>query len=303
VIVADMRVFLRRLIGEDVDVVLHLARAVGPVKADRGQVEQIILNLAVNARDAMPKGGTLTIETANVESEECRAKAHFAAKPGPCVALTVTDTGAGMTPEVLAHLFEPFFTTKGVGKGTGLGLATVHGIITRSCGSVHVDSEVGKGASFTVYFPQADATDGVVTAPPPAVRPPAGVQTVLVVDDAAGLRELTKRLLERLGYTVLLAADADDALRLFDENASIDLLLTDVVMPGASGPELVRQLVERRPSLKVIYMSGYTDEAIVHHGILDAGVAFLHKPFSSETLGRKIQEVLDRQPAPSVSHP
>jgi CheY-like chemotaxis protein len=198
-----------------------------------------------------------------------------------------------MTPEVRAHLFEPFFTTKGIGKGTGLGLATVHGIVTRNGGSVTVDSEVGKGTSFRVYFPQADAAEHAVAAAPAVDRRRGGVQTVLVVEDATGLRELTRRLLERQGYTVLLAANADEALRLFDAHPSIDLLLTDVVMPGASGPDLVKQLVERCPALQVIYMSGYTDEAIAHHGVLDPGIAFLHKPFSSETLGRKIREVLD----------
>ena len=215
-------------------------------------------------------------------------------KPGPYVVLTVTDTGTGMTPQVQARLFEPFFTTKELGKGTGLGLATVHGIVTRSGGSVNVYSEVGRGTSFKVYFPRADAAETVVDAPPPVARPRAGAQTVLVVEDADGLRELARRLLQRQGYTVLVAANADEALRLFEQNPSIDVLLTDVVMPGASGPELTRQLVERRPALKVIYMSGYTEEAIVQHGVLNPGIAFLHKPFTSETLGRKIREVLGR---------
>jgi len=294
VVVADMRVMLGRLIGEDVEVVLGLGRAVAPVKADRGQLEQIVLNLAVNARDAMPKGGRLTIGTANVEPDECSMKANFSGTPRPCVALTITDTGTGMTPEVKARLFEPFFTTKGVGKGTGLGLATVHGIVARTGGSITVDSELGKGTSFTVHFPMADPAEQVVAAPAHVARAAAGVQTVLVVEDAAGLREVTRRLLERLGYSVLVAANADEARALFEQNPSIDLLLTDVVMPGASGPELVVQLMERRPTLKVIYMSGYTDEAIVHHGILDSGVAFLQKPFSSETLGRTLREAFDR---------
>jgi CheY-like chemotaxis protein len=206
----------------------------------------------------------------------------------------MTDTGTGMTPEVQARLFEPFFTTKAPGRGTGLGLATVYGIATQSGGSITVESQIGSGTSFRVYFPRADTADLVVAAPPPVARGRAGVQTVLVVEDADGLRELTKRLLEKHGYTVLLAANADEALCLFDEHPSIDLILTDVVMPGASGPELVRQLVERRPTLKIIYMSGYTDDAIVHHGVLDPGVEFLHKPFSSESLGQKIREVLDR---------
>jgi CheY-like chemotaxis protein len=292
-VVADMRAMLGRLIREDVKVVLGLRPGLVPMKADRGQVEQIVMNLAVNARDAMPKGGTLTIETAAVELDEHYASTHFSVKPGPYVVLKVTDTGTGMTPQVQAHLFEPFFTTKEVGRGTGLGLATVHGIVARSGGSVDVDSEVGRGTSFTVYFPRADAAE-MVAAPVPVARPRAGAETVLVVEDAEGLRELARRLLQRQGYTVLVAANADEALRLFERNASIDVILTDVVMPGASGPELTRQLVERRPALKVIYMSGYTEEAIVHHGVLKPGIAFLHKPFTSETLGRKVREVLDR---------
>jgi signal transduction histidine kinase len=294
VIVADIRTMLARLIGEDVTIVLGLGTALAPVKADRGQVEQVVLNLAVNARDAMPKGGTLTIETASVELDEHVAQTHPEVKPGPYIVLTISDTGTGMTPEVQARLFEPFFTTKDLGKGTGLGLATVYGIVTRSGGIVTVNSEVGRGTSFMVYLPRADDAEPVVAAPTTIDRGRAGGQTVLVVEDADGLRELTKRLLEKQGYTVLLAANADEALRLFDEYPSIDLLLTDVVMPGASGPELVKQLVDRRPTLKVIYMSGYTDDAIVHHGVLDPGIVFLHKPFSSESLGQRMREALDR---------
>jgi two-component system cell cycle sensor histidine kinase/response regulator CckA len=295
VVVADMRAMLGRLIREDVTVVLNLQPEPALVTADRGQMAQIVLNLAVNARDAMPNGGTLTIQTATVELSEYYSKTHLAVKPGRYVVLTVSDTGTGITPQVLARLFEPFFTTKEVGKGTGLGLATVHGIVMRSGGSINVDSDVGKGTSFKVYFPLADATALPVDPPPPPVaRAHAGAEIILVVEDAEGLRMLARRLLERLGYTVLVAANADEALLLFDQNPSIDVLLTDVVMPGASGPELTRQLVERRPALKVIYMSGYTEDAIVHHGVLDPGIAFLNKPFSSQTLGAKIREVLDR---------
>jgi PAS domain S-box-containing protein len=294
VVVADMRAMLGRLIGEDVTVVLGLGPELAPIKADRGQVEQIVLNLAVNARDAMPRGGTLTIETATVELDEHDAKTHQSVTPGPYVLLTVTDTGTGMTPQVQARLFEPFFTTKAVGKGTGLGLATVHGVVTRSGGTVTVSSEVGRGTSFTVYFPRADAAEMIVEAPPPVARPGAGAQTVLVVEDAEPLRAVASRLLQRQGYTVLLAANAEEAVQLFERHASIDVLLTDVVMPGASGPELTKRLVEQRPGLKVIYMSGYTEEAIVQHGVIKPGIAFLRKPFTSETLGRKIREVLDR---------
>jgi signal transduction histidine kinase len=293
-VVTDMRTMLGRLIGEDVKVVLHLGPELASVKADRGQVEQVVMNLAVNARDAMPAGGTLTIETANVDLDENYPKTHLGVTPGPYVVLTVSDTGTGMTPEVQARLFEPFFTTKELGKGTGLGLATVHGIVMRSGGSINVYSEAGRGTSFKVYFPRADGAGAAAPARPPVVARPRDVtQTVLVVEDAEGLRELAKRLLLRLGYTVLVAANADEALHLFDQHVSIDVLLTDVVMPGASGPELTRRLVERRPSLKVIYMSGYTEEAIVQHGVLQPGIAFLHKPFTSDTLGRKIREVLD----------
>jgi CheY-like chemotaxis protein len=263
------------------------------LRADRGQVEQIVMNLAVNARDAMPKGGTLTIATANIELDEDYAVTHGGVTPGSYVALTVTDTGTGMTPEVQARLFEPFFTTKEVGKGTGLGLATVHGIAKQSGGSVGVYSELGKGTSFHVYFPRAEAAGMVADAKPPVPRRPPAEETVLVVEDAEGLRELVRRLLQRQGYTVLVASNADEALRLFEEHSSIDLLLTDVVMPGASGPELTRQLVERRPALKVVYMSGYTEEAIVQHGVLKPGIAFLHKPFTSDTLARKLREALD----------
>jgi two-component system cell cycle sensor histidine kinase/response regulator CckA len=274
--------------------VLGLRHELTCVKADRGQMEQIVLNLSVNARDAMPSGGTLTIETADVELDEHYATTHRAVKPGRYVVLTVSDTGTGMTPEVRARLFEPFFTTKELGHGTGLGLATVHGIVTQSGGSVNVYSELGIGTSFKVYLPKADAADIVVEAPPVS-RPSPGAQTVLVVEDEQGLRELARRLLERQGYTVLVAANADEALELFEANASIEVLLTDVVMPGASGPELTRQLVERRPTLKVIYMSGYTEDAIVRHGVLNPGIAFLNKPFTAVALGRKIREVLDRE--------
>jgi len=191
-------------------------------------------------------------------------------------------------------LFEPFFTTKEVGKGTGLGLATVYGIVARSGGAINVYSEVGRGTSFKVYFPRADAVQTVVASPPPVARPRTGGETVLVVESAPGLREMTRRMLQRHGYTVLVAANADDAMQQFERNGSIDVLLTDVVMPGASGPELTRHLVERQPALKVVYMSGYTADAIAHHGVLNAGITFLHKPFSSEALAQKVRDVLDR---------
>jgi two-component system cell cycle sensor histidine kinase/response regulator CckA len=289
-LIANVQSMLGRLIGDDVTIVLDLARGLANVTADRGQVEQIVLNLAVNARDAMPAGGTLTITTANVELDE----PYASVKPGPYVLLAVTDTGTGISPEVRTRLFEPFFTTKEPGKGTGLGLATVLGIVTRSGGSIQVDSEVGKGTSFKVHFPAAEAGDPGLAARPPAAPRHEGSCTVLVVEEAEGLRELARRLLERQGYTVLLARDAEEAAQAVDRDAAIDVLLTDIVMPGASGPEVTRRLVARRPGLKVIYMSGYTEDAIAHEGELLPGIVYLHKPFTSETLDAKIREVLDR---------
>ncbi len=291
-VVAGMQVMLGRLIGEQVKIVFALRPDVALILADHGQVEQVVMNLAVNARDAMPRGGTLTIETANIELDEDYARTHGEVKPGGYVGLTITDTGTGMTPEVQARLFEPFFTTKEPGKGTGLGMATVYGIVMRSGGSVGVYSEVGKGTAFKVYFPRADMPATAVDGPAPLAPAYAGTHTVLVVEDEESLRELSKRLLERHGHKVLMAVDAAEALRLFEEHPSIDVLLTDVVMPGASGPDLTRQLIEQRPALRVIYMSGYTEEAIVQHEVIRPGVAFLNKPFTFEALGEKIREVL-----------
>jgi CheY-like chemotaxis protein len=288
-----MRSMLGRLIEENVTVVLSPGPEPAFMTADRGQVEQIVLNLAVNARDAMSSGGTLTIEVSNAELDEHYAMTHPSVKPRSYAALTVTDTGTGMTPQVQARLFEPFFTTKEVGKGTGLGLATVQSIVARSDGSVDVSSEVGKGTSVTVYFPRTDASELAVDTPPPLERR-AGAETVLVVEDEKELREVARRLLQRQGYTVLIAANANEALELFEQHMSIDVLVTDVVMPGASGAELTTQLMERHPALKVIYMTGYTDDAIVQHGVLNPGIVLLRKPFTSETLGGKIREALDR---------
>jgi len=291
-VVAGMGAILGRLISEDVHVVLALRPGLALVTADRGQVEQIVMNLALNARDAMPEGGRLTIETANATLDEGDPATHRDAAPGRYVVLTVTDTGTGMTPEVQARLFEPFYTTKAPGKGTGLGLATVHGIARQNGGTVTFSSAVGRGTSIRVYLPRSEALETAGIPSPVAPRLAAGTQTVLVVEDADVLRELTRRLLERQGYTVLVAAGAEEALAVFERHPGIDLLLTDVVMPGTSGPELTGRLRERCPSLKVVYMSGYTEDTIVHHGVLNPGIAFLHKPFTAESLSRKLQEVL-----------
>jgi PAS domain S-box-containing protein len=290
-VLADMRGMLERLIGEDVRVVFSLRPERAPIRADRGQLEQVVMNLVVNARDAMPDGGLVTIETTSVSLDAAYAKTHLSLEPGAYVALTVTDTGSGMTPDVQAHLFEPFFTTKERGKGTGLGLATVHGIVTQSGGSVQVYSEVGRGSSFRVYLPMADAQPQA-TVPSPDPQPRTGGLTVLVVEDADGLRELARRLLAELGHTAIVAANADEATRLIETEA-VDVLLTDVVMPGMSGPDLASRLLQERPTLRVVYMSGYTEDAIVHRGVLAPGVVFLHKPFTVETLDLKIREAVD----------
>ncbi|MEP6919375.1 MAG: ATP-binding protein, partial [Acidobacteriota bacterium] len=291
-LLVKMRPMLTRLIREDVAVVIHVAPEPALIKADRGQIEQVVLNLAVNARDAMADGGTLTIDVRNVHLDAQYAKARAAVHEGPYVTLTMTDTGCGMTPDVQARLFEPFFTTKEIGRGTGLGLATVHGIVTRGGGSIEVASELGKGTSFSVYLPSADPAEVAVQVPPAGQRLRAVSATVLVVEDAAGLRLLTAKLLLRLGFKVLVAASGEEALRICEDDCPIDVLLTDVVMPGTSGPELTRRLTELCPDVKVIYMSGYTNETIVDRGVIAPGIMFLQKPFTSEALGRKLREVL-----------
>jgi len=292
-LVTEMRAMLDRLIREDVTIVVGLQPNLALVTADRGQVEQIVINLAVNARDAMPAGGILTIGTADVNLDEHYAQSHPGVTPGPHVCLTISDTGSGMTSETRARIFEPFFTTKTRGRGTGLGLASVQGTIARSGGSIAVYSELGRGSAFKVYFPRAEATAHAALPAPAVVQQLTGTETVLVVEDGDELRSLIRLLLTRQGYTVLAAANAAEARHLFGEHPAIDVLLTDVVMPGSSGPELTRELTAERPSLKVIYMSGYTEDTIAQHGVLLPGVAFLPKPFTAETLGRKVRSVVD----------
>src|SRR5881392_1254098 len=285
-IVAGTEKLLRRLIGADVQLATSLASDLGAVKADPGQLEQIIINLAVNARDAMPGGGRLSIEAANLEQVEGR--------PGRYVLLAVSDTGIGMDEQTKARIFEPFFTTKESGKGTGLGLATVYGIVKQAGGFIWVYSEPGRGTSFKVYLPRVDepAEPEVARPAPGEVR--GGTETVLVVEDAASVRMVTRQVLERHGYAVLEAPNGDTALRLAAKHhGPIDLLLTDVVMPGLSGRQLAEQLAQLRPSMKVLYVSGYGENAVVHHGILEPGVAYLQKPFTPETLARRVRDTLD----------
>ncbi len=292
-LIEDFEKMLHRLIGEDVELRLSLARDTGNVLADPGQLQQVLMNLAVNARDAMPTGGKLILETANAELSEQYAELHQPVVPGRYVMLAVSDTGTGMTPETRARIFEPFFTTKEKGKGTGLGLSTVYGIVKQSGGYVWVYSELGRGTTFKIYLPRVDAApDTLLPAREPVTV--AGTETILLAEDDAVLRPLAKGLLEKIGYTVLDAADAEEALEAARQYTEvIHLLLTDVVMPGASGRELARQLESHRPDVKVLYVSGYTDDAIVHHGMLEPGLNFLQKPFTPAALARKVREVLD----------
>ena len=295
VVVAGAGKMLKRLIGEDIELVTDLAAELGTVKADPGQLEQVIMNLAVNARDAMPMGGKLTISTRNTDVAENEGRLHGLVPAGPYALIAVSDSGVGMDEQTQARIFEPFFTTKEQGKGTGLGLATVYGIVKQSEGFIVVDSETGCGTTFKIYLPRVDLradADVGHTAAPASLR---GVETVLVAEDAGGVRTVARQVLKRHGYVVLTAADGQSALDLAgDQDGPIHLLVTDVIMPEMSGRQLADRLREARPELKVLFVSGYTDDAIVRHGILEPGIAFLQKPFTPEALARKVREVLDR---------
>ncbi len=293
-VVADMDRMLRHIIGEDIELETILAPELWPVKVDPAQIEQVIVNLAVNARDAMPNGGRLTVEANNVVLEEDYAAHHPEVEPGEHVLLAVSDTGVGMSHEVQAQIFEPFFTTKEVGKGTGLGLATVYGIVKQSGGHIGVHSEEGHGTTFKVYLPRAEEVARPVAPQQGMADTPAGDETILLVEDDDEVRDLARQVLQGLGYTLLEAAGGQEALRLAAGHPGpIHLLLADVVMPGMSGMALAEQLVGSRPDLKVLFMSGYIDEAIAHHGVLEPGIPFIQKPFSPIALARKVREVLD----------
>jgi two-component system cell cycle sensor histidine kinase/response regulator CckA len=294
-VVADMEKILRRLIGEDVELRTSAAPDLGLVKADRSQLEQVIMNLAVNARDAMPQGGRLTIEAANVELDASFGESPAVVSPGKYILLAVTDNGSGMDAETQAHIFEPFFTTKEKGKGTGLGLATVYGIVKQSGGYVWVYSEPGCGTAFKIYLPRIEEENAPVGSD---VRPDArslqhGSETILLVEDEKGVRELAREYLEMTGYAVIQAEDGLSALELAAKHSGpIHLLMTDVVMPGISGRELAERMKKIRPEIKVLYMSGYTDQAVVHHGILESDAVLLQKPFTLPTLASKLREIL-----------
>jgi CheY-like chemotaxis protein len=290
---------LQRLIGEDVELCTIFDPSLGLVKADPGQIEQVIMNLAVNARDAMPRGGKLTISTGNVTIDQKTTFQNRTLDIGDYVMLAISDNGMGMSEETKAHLFEPFFTTKGLGKGTGLGLATCHGIITQSGGDIRVYSEPNSGTTFKIYLPRTDA----IPEPAPtkdSEQLPNGTESILVVEDDPAVRKLTVIMLRQRGYDVQEANNAFEALELIRKNLQFALVITDVIMPQMSGKELYDQIKNQLPQTRVLLMSGYTDDALAHHGVLDEGLSFLEKPFSPLRLARKVREILD---PPSVLQP
>jgi CheY-like chemotaxis protein len=296
-LVENLEKMLRRLIGEDVELVTVLDPGIGRVRADAGQIEQVVMNLAVNARDAMPKGGTLTIETKDVELDEAYAREHISVRPGRYVMLAVSDAGLGMSAETKSHMFEPFFTTKGKGKGTGLGLATVYGIVKQSGGYIWVYSELNLGTSFKIYLPRVEEAAEAARARRLAEHATGGSETLLLVEDEQAVRTLVRRILESYGYTVIEASGAAQALEAARRwEGPIHLVLTDVVMPEMSGSELAPRVAELRPDVRVLFMSGYTDDAIVRQGLVGEGGHFLQKPFTPEVLAHKVRDVLDREP-------
>lgn len=292
-VIQDTEKMLRRVIGEDIEFITLLHPQLGRVKADPGQLEQVLLNLAVNARDAMPQGGKLTVETDNVELDEEYAKAHAGVRPGPYVRLALTDSGVGMTAEIKRHIFEPFFTTKEVGKGTGLGLAVVHGVVKQSDGHIDVYSEPGIGTCFKIYLPRVQPVAKPGSSLKGLASIPRGTETILLVEDESIVRGLARHVLEEFGYTVLAAGNSDEALSLCAKyQGPIHLLLTDVVLPGLGGRQVAEQVIALYPQIKVLYMSGYTDDTVVRHGILHKQVNFLQKPFSPAALAQKVRQVL-----------
>jgi PAS domain S-box-containing protein len=292
--IAEIERMLRGVLGEDIELLVKLQPELGFVRADQSQIEQVLLNLVVNARDAMPTGGRLVIQTASVDVDEAFEDQHLGLKPGPYVLISVSDTGSGMDRETLEHIFEPFFTTKERGKGTGLGLATVYGIVSQSDGRIWAYSEPGKGTTFRICLPRilrSGEPEASAVPPEPAGQ---GTETVLVVEDETTVRLVAVGSLKKAGYRVLEASHGEEALRVASgHEGPIHLVLTDVLMPGIHGPELVKRLQETRPALRALYMSGHADDALLHHGILEGGLSFLEKPFTRNDLTKKVREVLD----------
>jgi two-component system cell cycle sensor histidine kinase/response regulator CckA len=293
-VVTEVAMMLQRLIGEDIELALALDPSIGCIETDPSQLEQIIMNLTVNARDAMPQGGKLTIETKNVSLDDTYASEHIAVTAGDYVMLAISDTGIGMNQQTQAHIFEPFFTTKKVGQGTGLGLSTVYGIVKQSGGSIWIYSEPGRGTTFKIYLPRIEKSAPVAHRQVSQLTSPGGTETILLVEDEAAVRRLAYQILQTKGYTVLEAANLEEALAHCERyDVPIHMMLSDVVMPKISGPEMAKRLHRLRPEMKVLYMSGYTDDAIVNHGVLESGIAFLQKPFTLVALTKKVREVLD----------
>jgi len=294
VLIAEFSKLLRRMVREDIELVTILKPGTGNIKADSGQVEQVIMNLVVNARDAMPNGGKIIIETRDAYLDESYCRFHPSVKPGRYVMVAVSDTGMGMDATTQLHIFEPFFTTKEQGKGTGLGLATVYGIVKQSKGNIWAYSQLGKGTTFKTYFPRVEEAVEAVKISRERVEPLRGSETILLVEDSEALRELAQALLEQNGYKVLVAEGSKEAIELTERlDEEIHLLLTDVVMPGINGRELANRLKTKHADMKVLYTSGYTRDVIVHNGVLELGMSFIEKPFSEEALMHELREVLD----------
>jgi two-component system cell cycle sensor histidine kinase/response regulator CckA len=300
-VVTDLKKMLQRLIGEDITLKTQLEPGLFRVKVDPNQMGQVLMNLVVNARDAMTRGGTITIETANVVLDLAYGrKKGVSLQPGPYVLLEVQDTGTGMDSDIRSHIFEPFFTTKELGKGTGLGLSTVYGIIKQSGGYIWVESQPENGTTFQIFLPQAEGQSVVQEGHPQAARLLQGSETILVVEDNELVRNLTREALKQYGYRVIEAPGGEQALKVIEEfQEKIDLLLTDVVMPGLNGRELADQILLSRPDIKVLYMSGYADNAIVQYGVLNSGLAFIEKPFSPETLAEMVRQIMNSGPFPT----
>ena len=292
-VLEDVRKLLAPLLGERVQLVTRPAANLWQIKADPGQVAHVIMNLAVNARDAMLNGGTLIVETANVELDDAYRRGHFTLAPGPYVMLAISDTGCGMDADTQSRIFEPFFTTKEKGKGTGLGLSTVYGIVQQSGGHIFVYSELGRGTTFKIYFPRVQDSNGATCETSSRKSRAVGNETVLLVEDEESVRELVRETLKKNGYTVLEASGGEEALRVAQQPGTIHLMISDVVMPGIGGRELAHKIAQSHPQLKMLFVSGYTEDAIQHHGILDEGAVFLQKPFTLDALARKVRAILD----------